>query len=82
MATKSNKSAMTKVGKAVKKAAKTVAKKTDEYVVEPVSKALGVKGKKKPAAKKAAKSTAASKKAGATAKSSTAKKAKPAARSK
>ena len=40
------KSTLTKVGKAVKKAARTVAAKADKYVVKPVGKALGVKGKK------------------------------------
>ena len=57
MAKKSNKSTLTKVGEAIKKATKSVADTAEEYIVEPVSKALGTKGKKKtakPAAKAAA----------------------------
>ena len=55
MATK-RKGTMDKVGAAVKKAAKKVVKTADQYVAEPVSKALGLKTKtktaKRPASKK------------------------------
>jgi hypothetical protein len=57
MAMNRNKGTLTKVGTAVKKAARTVAAKADEYVVEPVGKALGMKTKKKPAKSSAAKKT-------------------------
>jgi DNA-binding protein HU-beta len=76
MATK-KKGTLTKVGQAVKKATKSVADTADKYVVKPVSKALGVKGKKKkPAARmtgvaKSAKTGSAKK---STAKKTTAKK--------
>ena len=54
MAKKTKKSTLTKVGEAVKKATKSVADTAEEYIVAPVSKALGAKGKKttKPAASK------------------------------
>jgi hypothetical protein len=52
MATKRKAGTLAKVGKAVKSAAKTVVKKTDKYVVEPVGKALGLTGKKKAAPKR------------------------------
>jgi len=68
------KSTLTKVGKAVKKAARTVAAKADKYVVKPVGKALGVKGKKtaaKSSGKKTAKSSSTKKTAGKSAKKST-----------
>jgi hypothetical protein len=55
MAKKANKSTLAKAGAAVKKAAQTVAETTEQYVVEPVSKALGVKGKKKMAKQPASK---------------------------
>jgi hypothetical protein len=72
MATK-KKGTLTKVGQAVKKMGKTVAGTAEKYVVKPVSKALGVKGKtKKSAARKT--SGAKSAKTG-SAKKSTAKKA-------
>jgi hypothetical protein len=68
MATTRKKSTLTKVGTAVKKAARTVAAKADKYVVEPVGKALGMKGKKKPAKASATKKTGTAKttKAGST----------------
>jgi DNA-binding protein HU-beta len=47
MAKKSTKGTMAKVGDAVKKATKTVAETTQEYVVKPVGKMLGGTGKKK-----------------------------------
>lgn len=79
MAKKANKSTLAKVGEAVKKATQTVAKTTEQYVVEPVSKALGTKGKKQTAKQPASKKTTKAKavKSGAaktTAKKSTAKK--------
>ena len=40
-------STLATIGKKVKSAAKTVADKAEEYVVEPVGKALGLKDKKK-----------------------------------
>jgi len=46
------KTRMGKVMAAVKSAAKTTVTAADEYVVEPVGKALGLIKKKKPAAKK------------------------------
>jgi DNA-binding protein HU-beta len=58
MATRKKTGTLTSVGRTVKKAAKAVAQTADEYVVEPVGKALGLTGKKKPAKKKAATSTA------------------------
>lgn len=58
MATKRKTGTLAAAGKKVKKAAKAVAKKADEYVVEPVSKALGLKKKKATRKKAAAKSTA------------------------
>jgi hypothetical protein len=80
MATSRKKSTLTKVGTAVKKAARTVAAKADEYVVEPVGKALGMKGKKTTAKSSVAKKrgTAKTTKAGST-KKATAKPAKKAA---
>ncbi len=76
MAKKTKKSTLSKMGTAVKDAAQTVADKADEYVVKPVSKALGVTGKKKPATKTAAKktSTAKASKSAATTKAAPAKK--------
>lgn len=56
MATKKS-SALSKVGKAVKGAAGTVADKADKYVVKPVGKALGLGGKKKSAKGTAGKKT-------------------------
>jgi hypothetical protein len=68
MATNRKKSTMTKVGTAVKKAARTVAAKADKYVMKPVGKALGMKGKKSSATASATKKTGAAKttKAGST----------------
>ena len=57
------KSTLTKVGTAVKKAARTVSAKANKYVVKPVGKALGVKGKKT-AAKSSGKKTTGTAKAG------------------
>ncbi|HEY7159208.1 MAG TPA: hypothetical protein VH575_35015 [Gemmataceae bacterium] len=73
------KGTLTKVGEAVKKATKSVANTAEEYVVTPVSKALGVKGKKKtkkPAVRKtsAAKSAKTGSIKKSTAKKATAKK--------
>jgi hypothetical protein len=59
MVTKRKPGTLAKVGKAVKNAAKTVVKKADEYVVEPVGKALGLTGKKKAAPKRKTASKAA-----------------------
>lgn len=61
MATKGKTSTMDKVTKKVKKAAKNVAKTADEYVVEPVGKALGLI-KKSPKRSVAGKKTSSSKK--------------------
>jgi len=61
MATKKNtKGTLKKVTKTVKDAAQVVAKTTGEYVVEPVSKALGLKKTKKSSSRPAAKKNAAS----------------------
>ena len=72
------KGTLTKVGEAVKKATKSVAETAEEYVVTPISKALGVKGKKtkKPATRKtsAAKSAKTDSTKKSTAKKPTAKK--------
>jgi hypothetical protein len=74
MATK-KKGTLTKVGQAVKKATKTVADTADEYVVKPVSKALGVKGKNKTKNSAASKTSGAKSAKTGSAKKSTAKKA-------
>jgi hypothetical protein len=62
MATNRKKGTLAKVGAAVTRAAKAVAEKTDEYVVEPVGKALGLTGRmkaaKRPARAKKVKTTA------------------------
>ncbi len=68
---KGKRGTLSKVGTAVKEAAQTVAQKADEYVVDPVGKALGLTGKKKAAKRPAAKKTT----AGKAAKAPTAKKA-------
>lgn len=49
MATRRKTSTLAKVGQTVKEAAKTVADVAEDYVVKPVSKAIGVGAKKKPA---------------------------------
>ncbi len=72
MATKRKTGTLGTAAKKVKQAAKAVAKKADEYVVEPVSKAIGLK--KKPARKKAAASAAKGGKKKAAAKKPAAKK--------
>lgn len=61
MAKKTKKSTLTKVGEAVKDAAQTVAAKADEYIVTPVSNAVGAKTAKKPAKSAAAKKTSTAK---------------------
>ena len=48
MATKRTTGTLAAAGKTVKKAARAVAKKADEYVVEPVSHVLGLDKKKAP----------------------------------
>jgi hypothetical protein len=53
------KSTLAKVGTTVKDAAVTVATATNEHVLKPVGKALGLSGKKKPAQKGGAKKGAA-----------------------
>lgn len=61
MATKRKSGMLQGATKTVKRAAKTVAKAAEDYVVEPVGGALGLTGKKRPARKKssaAKKSTA------------------------
>jgi hypothetical protein len=54
MATKRKTGALATAAKTVKNAAKTVVRAADEHVVEPVGKALGLTGKKRPARKKTA----------------------------
>jgi hypothetical protein len=54
MATKRKTGTVAKATKTVKRAAHSVAKAADDYVVEPVEKALGMKGKKRPARTKTA----------------------------
>jgi hypothetical protein len=72
MATKKKTGIVESATKKVKQAATAVAKTADDYVVEPVGEALGLKGKKRPArtktpaakkatAKRAAKATPAKK---------------------
>jgi KaiC/GvpD/RAD55 family RecA-like ATPase len=52
MATKRKTGTLATAGKKVKKAARAVAKTADEYVVDPVSRALGLKKKKKATGRK------------------------------
>jgi ElaB/YqjD/DUF883 family membrane-anchored ribosome-binding protein len=72
MATKRKQGTMAKVGAAVKQAAQKVVATADEYVAEPVSKALGLKTKKKPAKRSTGKKPATAK---ASARTTTTKKA-------
>jgi len=68
MATKRKTGVLATTGKKVKQAAKTVVKKADEYIVEPVGRALGLKKKKAATWKTPVRTTAAKRPAKTTAK--------------
>jgi len=67
MATKRKKGALATAGKKVKQAARKVVETADEYVVDPVGRALGLKKKKAGGRKPAARTKAAKRPAKATA---------------